>query len=66
MSAPSAVTSIRHVAAYDSDHKRAGYAGFKRSSVDRSRSVPGTWDLPIHAVKYSLYRAAKTFSNTYI
>ena len=24
------------------------------------------WDLPIHAVKYSLYRTAKTFSNTYI
>jgi aspartate/methionine/tyrosine aminotransferase len=26
----------------------------------------GTWDLPIHAVKYSLYREAMTFSNTYI
>jgi hypothetical protein len=24
------------------------------------------WDLPIHAVKYSLYRAAKTFGKTYI
>jgi hypothetical protein len=30
------------------------------------KECAGTWDLPIHAVKYSLYRAAKTFSNTYI
>jgi hypothetical protein len=26
----------------------------------------GTWDLPIHAVKYSLCQAAKTFCNTHL
>ena len=49
-----------------SDHKRAGYTRFKRSFGGQVKEYAGMWDLPIHAVKYSLYRAAKTFSNTYI
>jgi lipid II:glycine glycyltransferase (peptidoglycan interpeptide bridge formation enzyme) len=49
----------------DSDHKRAGYTRFKRSLGGQVKEYAGTWDLPIHAVRYSLYRAAKTFSNTY-
>jgi hypothetical protein len=50
----------------DPDHKRAGYTRFKRSFGGQVKEYAGMWDLPIHAVKYSLYRAAKTFSNTYI
>jgi lipid II:glycine glycyltransferase (peptidoglycan interpeptide bridge formation enzyme) len=50
----------------DPDHERAGYNRFKRSFGGQVKEYAGTWDLPIHAVKYSLFRAAKTFSNTYI
>ena len=38
---------------------------FKRSFGGQVKAYVGTWDL-IHAVKYSLYRAAKTFSNPHI
>jgi lipid II:glycine glycyltransferase (peptidoglycan interpeptide bridge formation enzyme) len=48
------------------DPKRAGYTRFKRSVAGPVKECAGTWDLPIHAVKYSLDRAAKTFSNTHI
>ena len=51
---------------HDPDHERAGYNRFKRSFGGQVKEYAGTWDLPIHAVKYSLFRAAKTFSNTYI
>jgi hypothetical protein len=50
----------------DPDHERAGYNRFKRSFGGQVKEYAGTWDLPIHAVKYSLYPAAKTFSNTHI
>ena len=50
----------------DPGNKRAGYARLKRSFGGQVKEYAGTWDLPIHAVKYSLYRAAKTFSNTCI
>ena len=50
----------------DPDHERAGYTGFKPSFGGQVKEYAGTWGLPIHAVKYSLFRAAKTFSNTYI
>ena len=50
----------------DPDHKRAGYTRFKRSFGGQVKEYAGMWDLPIHAVKYSLYRTAKTFSNTHI
>ncbi len=46
--------------------QRAGYTRFKRSFGGQVKEYAGMWDLPIHAVKYSLYRTAKTFSNTYI
>jgi lipid II:glycine glycyltransferase (peptidoglycan interpeptide bridge formation enzyme) len=42
----------------DPDHERAGYTGFKRSFGGQVKEYAGTWDLPIHAVKYSLYRAS--------
>jgi lipid II:glycine glycyltransferase (peptidoglycan interpeptide bridge formation enzyme) len=48
----------------DLDHKRAGSTRFKRSFGGQVKECAGTWDLPIHAVKYSLHRAAKTFGNT--
>ena len=38
----------------------------QRSFGGQVKEYAGTWDLPIHAVKYSLYPAAKTFSNTHI
>jgi lipid II:glycine glycyltransferase (peptidoglycan interpeptide bridge formation enzyme) len=49
----------------DPDHKRAGYPLFKGSFGRQVKEYAGTRDLPIHAVKYPLYRVAKTFSNTY-
>jgi FemAB family len=39
---------------------------FKRSFGGQVKEYAGMWDLHIHAVKYSLYRAAKTFGKTYI
>ena len=42
----------------DSDDKRAGYIRFKRSLGGQVKEYAGTWDLPIHAMKYSPYRAA--------
>jgi lipid II:glycine glycyltransferase (peptidoglycan interpeptide bridge formation enzyme) len=57
---------IGRQARWCSDHKRTGYTRFKRSPAVQVKQHAGTWDLPIHALKYSLYRAAKTFSNTYI
>jgi lipid II:glycine glycyltransferase (peptidoglycan interpeptide bridge formation enzyme) len=48
----------------DPDHKRAGYTRFKRSFGGQVKEYAGTWDLPNHAVKYSLDQGAKTFSNT--
>jgi lipid II:glycine glycyltransferase (peptidoglycan interpeptide bridge formation enzyme) len=50
----------------DPDHKRAGYTRFKRSFGGQVKEYAGMWDLPIHAVKYSLHPATKTFSNTYM
>jgi len=41
----------------DSDDKRAGYIRFKRSLGGQVKEYAGTWDLPIHAMKYSPYRA---------
>ena len=35
-----------------------------RSFGGQVKERAGKWDLHIDAVKYSLYRAAKTFSNT--
>jgi lipid II:glycine glycyltransferase (peptidoglycan interpeptide bridge formation enzyme) len=76
-SAPAVESDARHAGAHtfdfwaiaptdDPDHKLAGYTRFKRSFGGQVNEHAGTWDLPIHAVKYSLYRAAETFSNTYI
>ena len=48
----------------DPDPKPAGDTRSKRSFARQVKEHAGTWDLPIHAVKYSLYRATKTFSNT--
>jgi FemAB family len=48
----------------DPDHKGAGDTRSKRSFGGQVKEYAGTWDLPIHAVKYSLRLAAKTFSNT--
>ena len=45
----------------DPGHKRAGYTRLKRSFGGQVKEYAGTCDLPIHAVKYSLHRAAKTF-----
>jgi lipid II:glycine glycyltransferase (peptidoglycan interpeptide bridge formation enzyme) len=50
----------------DPDHERAGYNRFKRSFGGQGQGVCRNVGPPIHAVKYSLFRAAKTFSNTYI
>jgi lipid II:glycine glycyltransferase (peptidoglycan interpeptide bridge formation enzyme) len=54
------------IAPDDPDHKRAGYTRFKRSFGGQVKEYAGMWDLPIHAVKYSLHPATKTFSNTYM
>jgi hypothetical protein len=46
-------------------HGRLGpHTRFTRSFGGQVKEQAGTWDLPIQAVKYSLDRAAKTFSNT--
>jgi hypothetical protein len=47
------------VATDNPDHKRAGYTRFKRSFGGQVKEYAGTSDLPIHAVKYSLYRQPK-------
>ena len=76
-SAPAGESDARHPGAHtfdfwaiaptdDPDHKLAGYTRLKRSFGGQVEEYAGTWDLPIHAVKYPLYRAAETFSNTYI
>ena len=54
------------IAPTDRTSKLAGYTRLKRSFGGQVKEYAGTWDLPIHAVKYPLYRAAETFSNTYI
>jgi lipid II:glycine glycyltransferase (peptidoglycan interpeptide bridge formation enzyme) len=69
-------SGARHAGAHTLDfwciaHGRLGpqtsrLTRFKRSLGGLVKEYAGTWDLPIHAVRYSLYRAAKTFSNTYI
>jgi lipid II:glycine glycyltransferase (peptidoglycan interpeptide bridge formation enzyme) len=56
--------AMGHRTTDDPDPKRAGDTRSKRSFAKQVKEHAGTWDLPIHAVEYSLYRAAKTFSNT--
>jgi lipid II:glycine glycyltransferase (peptidoglycan interpeptide bridge formation enzyme) len=69
------ISNARHTGAHTFDFwasrptndpgpQRAGYSRFKRSFAGQVKEHVGTCDLPIHAMKYSRDRAAKTFINT--
>ena len=46
------------------NHPWAGFTGFKKSFGGYPVTLPGTWDLPVHALPYKAYRWAYSARDT--